>query len=153
MTHVRDYHRALERITASPLTLTDTDFAVLEEYGGPREERRGRDALRTAQLALVPQSPPLQTKAAERPLARPRLDPAALGRMVGTAIRNAVEPLERRVAALEARLAQLAADHQSLVDVVIADLELVAPRPAEPILDPPEPSLDPGRARPARRTH
>jgi len=161
MTHLRDYHRALETITTAPLTLTEADFAVLEEYGGPQDERRGREAQRQAQLALVPQAPPLQTKAADRPPARPRwLDPATLGLTVGGAIRTVVEPLRDRVTALEGTIAalkdrvealeqrveQLRADHQALAEVVLSDLELVAPRPDEP-------SLDPGPARPSRRTH
>ena len=152
--HVRDYHQASDKILMVPLELTERDFAVLHEFGGPQDERRGRDAQRQAQLALVPTpAPPLRTKAIDPPPARVGLRPEVQARLTAEAIWRAVEPLARRVAALEQRVAQLDAAHQALAEVVLSDLELVPPRPAEPSLDPPEPSLDPGPARQARRTH
>jgi hypothetical protein len=97
--HVRDYHQASEKILTVPLELTERDFAVLHEFGGPQEERRGRDAQRQAQLALVtPPAPPVRTRALDPPpRARGGLRPEVLGALVGQAIRGAVEPLRRTV--------------------------------------------------------
>lgn len=117
MTHLHDYHRALEKITRAPLTLTDADFLVLEEYGGSRDERRGRDALQQAQLAILPPAEPIQTKAIEPPPPRVGLRPEVLGTMLGQALRPVLTDeraarvalvkkfaeLEQRVVALERR--------------------------------------------------
>lgn len=109
--HHRDYQLALEKVMTAPLTLRDKDFDVLREFGGPQEERRGRDAVRKAQLAILTSAEvPLETKAADRPRSTPpALDPR-LARVIGTAIGQAVVvPLGERMAALTHRIDELEA--------------------------------------------
>lgn len=85
-----DYRAALAKIDAAPLTLTDADFAALDEFN-PADERRGRDAVRRAQLAAV--APHSKAHAPD--------DVATLVAAIEHVVTKAVTPLVRRVEALE----------------------------------------------------
>ncbi len=109
MFDVTDYHRTLDTITTAPLTLSERDFDVLQEFGGPDEEQRGREAMRAAQLALVMPATPLQTKAAAPSASRRSSWPAPerLADMTATAIRQVVVPLRQQLSDQQAALADL----------------------------------------------
>jgi len=106
--HVRDYHLALAKKQAAPLTLTEPDFEIAAEFGGPQEEQRFRDAHRHAQLALAPAPAPVQTKAA-MPLPHYLL-PEPLADAIIDVIKRAVVPVRDRVATLETELAAVKTD-------------------------------------------
>ena len=53
MSHVSAYHLAMAKIVDDPLALTDADYAVLEDFGGPQDVTRGRLAVAKRQGALV----------------------------------------------------------------------------------------------------
>ena len=94
---IRDYHAALEKITSAPLTLTEADFSALQDFN-PADEIRGRAAMRQAQLAIVAERGPIQTKA------------IASTRTVSTfnkTLANSILQIAQAVAAIHTRLAEL----------------------------------------------
>lgn len=46
--HISLYRAALVKVNESPLTLNDTDFQALEQFGGPADVARGQAAIRQA---------------------------------------------------------------------------------------------------------
>ena len=132
---VRDYHTALTKITAAPLTLTEDDFSVLEAFN-PADERRGRDAQRRAQLAMVANREAIQTTSiapARVPMAV-RNDALARGLLQAAkeigSLKVRLAELERREAGQTAAVAEL---RKSLIDAKAAVLALENPRPDPPI--------------------
>ena len=98
-----DYRTALAKITLAPLTLTETDFAVLQEFN-PADELRARQVVRTKQLELV------QTKAIDAPRRETQVSTAALVFEVVKVlshIKARLDELERRDATQTSSIADL----------------------------------------------
>jgi len=105
----RDYTDALARIRSAPLSLSEKDFTVLHDFN-PADERRGREALRRAQLEVV--TPPVtrQTKAIDPPAPTPawKVRTDLLLDSVGK-LAAGVGAQRDQIAALTARVAELEA--------------------------------------------
>lgn len=96
-----DYQRALTKLRAEPLTLTEADFAAMAEFN-PADEVRARDLVRTKQLDLVN----LHTKSL------PRTTPAEevadkMADVVESCIKAALQPLVQRLRVQKAEIATL----------------------------------------------
>jgi len=124
-----DYHRALELIVSSPLTLTEKDFSVLQAYN-PADEIRGRAAMRQAQLAIVAESMPTKSIATQRTVST-----------FNKTLANSILQVAQAVAAIHTRLAELesreanqtaavAELRKGLIDARGALLALENPQPA-----------------------
>ena len=121
--HVSAYRAACAKILDDPLGLTDHDFAVLESFSRA-DEKRGREALKTAQLKLL--EPSLVTKGiAPRPASarRERASLDDIGTVIGLALKAGIAPvradvdrLTREMNALRAEHAQLTARNRQLED-------------------------------------
>jgi len=143
--HIRDYQRALELIMSSPLALCENDFDCLHSFH-PADETRARDAVRQAQLALVPIEPKaVAPRSTAPPVSRDVLK--AVLADVGDTIRKIIVLRDAKIADLTARLAELearAADEtasvaelrKALLDMkaTVFALELVAEHPHTPDL-------------------
>ena len=126
--NVCEYHRALELIVSSPLSLSEYDFSVLEAFN-PADERRGRDAVRQAQLAIVA----THTKAIDPPAPRTRpLSTATLAAGV-LQIATKIGEIGRRLDALEGKTATVAELRRELVDVRAKLQTIENPGPAPQI--------------------
>ena len=111
MSHVRDYHAALARWRDDPIGLSDRDFAVIEEYGGPPQVARAQ-AEHTKALGIV--APVAAAPAGDRKFVTVALLEKVVAQMmdvvadgVGVAIKSHVWP---RFAALETHLGVTAAE-------------------------------------------
>jgi len=132
---VRDYHAALDKITASPLQLTEADFDVLADFN-PADEQRGRAALCQAQLAIVANAETMPTKA-NAPRRTANISNTALADGI-LAIAKAIGVIGVRLAEFERReanqTAAVAELRKGLIDARGALLALEHPRP-EPYID------------------
>ena len=104
------------RMRLAPLELTETDFTQLAAID-PELETQGRAAQRQAQLTLVQQHTPIQTKAASpadrsrRPVTRKQLEVFAdhFGDALIDVLKQTVVPLKEQIAELKARVLELEA--------------------------------------------
>jgi hypothetical protein len=83
-----DYKRVCALMRDDPLQLSEQDFTILAKFG---EEDRGRDPVKRAQLALVP-DPPKTTKPSSDVVSR---------NLLGRTLVKILRPLSARIAALE----------------------------------------------------
>lgn len=137
MFHHRDYHLVLDKALASPLTLTERDFAVAHEFGGPQEEQRVRSVQRKAQLAtLTTAAAPLQTKAvaATAPTTVTRLETSEVAKWIGLALKAALPPRDAHLKAVAAYVTTLQKDHAVLTRRV-DELEALTKTQAATLVD------------------
>lgn len=111
-THVSQYHDALARLRADPLTLTEKDFAVLDEYGGPHQVAQARAAVADRQKALAGPAAPRRNLMEQ------------MAEVVGMSMKTVMSPVVERLKMVEAGLAALEAKpHVKFVGVWAADRE------------------------------
>ena len=107
MTDVRDYHRALEKITAAPLELSDKDFDVLHAFN-PADERRARAAVRRAQPLPIQTKDLTEQDLHHKATAPPPVFDPRLARMIGKAFsQSVVVPIGERLGTLTRRIDEL----------------------------------------------
>jgi len=86
------------------LTLTEKDFDVLSAFN-PQDERRGRDAMRQAQLAILANREPIQTKAIA-PRRTANISNETLAASI-LQIAQAIQARDAKIADLSAAVAEL----------------------------------------------